>query len=243
VNSHFHDDHIRGDQVFAPETHIISSTWTRDAILENEPIEQADAKSYVPGAIRKTSQQLKNASAKDKPELQMWLLYFTAIDQSLPSLKITLPDITFSDSLWIYGSKKNAKLIECKNGHTKSDVVLLLPQDSIAFMGDILFSQRHPWFGDGDPTSLMHHLQKFENDFSITTYVPGHGPVAGKTSLDALIHYIQDLQQIVQSDVDKGMADSVIAKEPAPAIYSSWWFERFYPDNLEFLAAEMKKQK
>src|SRR3954452_6147396 len=138
VNSHFHDDHIRGSQVFVPGAHIISSEWTRNAILSTEPQEQADARSYIPDAIAKTKERLKTASRKEKPELQMWLNYYSAIGESLPALKITAPDITFSDSLWIYGSNRNVKLIECKNGHTGSDVVLLLPKDGIAFMGDIL---------------------------------------------------------------------------------------------------------
>jgi len=64
VNSHFHDDHIRGNQVFVPGTHIISTAETRNAILSTEPQEQEDARSYVPGAIVKTKEQLKTASEK-----------------------------------------------------------------------------------------------------------------------------------------------------------------------------------
>jgi len=241
VNSHFHDDHIRGNQVFVPGTHIISTAETRNAILSTEPQEQEDARSYVPGAIVKTKEQLKTASEKDKPELQMWLSYFSAIDQSIPSLKITPPDIVFSDSLLIYGSSRNAKLIECKNGHTTSDVILVLPKDSIAFMGDILFAERHPWLGDGDPISWLQHLKTHEQDSTIKIFVPGHGPVTDKNGVRAMMHYIQDVQQIVQDGISKNLADSVITKEPVPEAYASWWFGRFYRSNLSFLCSKMRK--
>ena len=50
-------------------------------------------------------------------------------------------------------------------------------------MGDILFVDRHPWFGDGDPDSLKKHLLHFYNDTSLKKFVPGHGATAGKESL------------------------------------------------------------
>ncbi len=37
VNSHAHNDHIRGNQVFGPDVDIISSSITREAISRNEP--------------------------------------------------------------------------------------------------------------------------------------------------------------------------------------------------------------
>ena len=156
-------------------------------------------------------------------------------------MKITPPDITFTDSFWIYGSKRSAKLIECRNGHTGSDVVLLLPNDGIAFMGDLLFSQRHPWLADGDPNSWIQHLETFEQNSSISIYVPGHGPVTDKNGVKTMILYIQSMQQIVENGINKNWPDSAIIREPVPSAYTSWWFEKFYQPNLRFLYDKMKK--
>lgn len=38
VNSHYHNDHIRGNQEF-PGARIISTVWTRQAMAESEPEE------------------------------------------------------------------------------------------------------------------------------------------------------------------------------------------------------------
>ncbi|HET9826717.1 MAG TPA: MBL fold metallo-hydrolase, partial [Chitinophagaceae bacterium] len=40
VNSHFHDDHIRGNQAFVPGAMIISTEWTKNQIRITEPGEQ-----------------------------------------------------------------------------------------------------------------------------------------------------------------------------------------------------------
>jgi glyoxylase-like metal-dependent hydrolase (beta-lactamase superfamily II) len=110
---------------------------------------------------------------------------------------------------------------------------MVLPKDSIAFMGDLLFTDRHPWFGDGDPDSLKKHLQHFYDDNSLVRFVPGHGNVAGKQSLQLLIQYINDLQQMASDAVQKQEADSVFEKRAVLPAYKNWWFGRFYSDNLD----------
>lgn len=241
INSHFHNDHIRGNQVFAPGTHIIGTQWTRDAIISTEPLEQKDEITYVPKEIVVTKEKLKVASSVDKPELQMWRNYYNAINEKHSALRITPPDITFKDSMWIYGSERNVKLIECKNGHTASDAILVLPKEGITFMGDDLFSKRHPWFGDGNPDSLMNILKKFEEDVAIKIYVPGHGPVTDKIGVKTLEQYITDLQQIVRKGINNNLPDSVIENTPIPVAYSNWWFKDFYKPNITFLCSKMRK--
>src|SRR5262245_11988679 len=36
INSHYHDDHIRGNQVFVPGASIISTEWTKDEMKKVE---------------------------------------------------------------------------------------------------------------------------------------------------------------------------------------------------------------
>lgn len=242
INSHFHDDHIRGNQSFSGSS-IISSEWTKNEMKKAEPEEQDWARKNIQARIEKAKQQLAATPANEKAEYKMWLGYYEAIGQSLPKLKTVLPDITFNDSMRIYGSNSSALLLECKNGHTGSDVVMLLPKEGIAFMGDLLFVEKHPWFSDGDPNSLKTHLQKFYDDASIKKYVPGHGVVAGKQSLQILMQYITDLQQLASNAVKKGEADSVFAKQPVLSQYKNWWYGRFYPENLSFLYGQAKSKK
>ena len=148
VNSHYHNDHIRGNQVFAPFATIISSNYTRNRIAEVEPEEQAWERKHAPGLLKATRQIYNSASGMEKEELPLWIGYYEGMMESIHELKITLPDIVFNDSLWILGSERDVKLMEFKNGHTASDIVLCVPSERVAFLGDLLFVQRHPWMVD-----------------------------------------------------------------------------------------------
>ena len=37
INSHFHDDHVRGNQVFGPGASIVSTEWTKKQMQISEP--------------------------------------------------------------------------------------------------------------------------------------------------------------------------------------------------------------
>ena len=241
VNSHFHDDHIRGDQAFTPGASIISSEWTKNEIQKVEPEERAWARKHINERIEKAKQKLNAASPNERDEAFMWLGYYEAIAQSLPKLRMVLPDVTFTDSLWIHGSKRSVLLLEYKNGHTGSDVVMLLPKEKIAFLGDLLFVQRHPWFGDGDADSWKMHLENFYADTSLKQFVPGHGPVAGKDVVQDLVHYINDLEQMAKQAIQNGEPDSMFVKTAVPPKYKNWWYGGFYSENLDFLYGRMKK--
>ncbi len=241
VNSHYHDDHIRGNQVFVPDASIISTEWTKKEMQISELKEQALARKNNAGQLLTAKQKLQSATGKDKEEALMWFGYFEAISQSLPKLKTILPNITFTDSLRIYGSKRDVLLVECKNGHTGSDAVMILPKEGIVFMGDLLFNERHPWLAGGDPDSWKKFLEKLYADISLKQFVPGHGPVANKEILQVIIKYINNLQQMAKEAVQKGEADSVFVKQAIPATYKNWWYGSFYPGNLKFVYSEAAK--
>ena len=57
-------------------------------------------------------------------------------------------------------SRRRCIWVECKNGHTKSDAVMILPKECIPFIGDLLFDRRHPYLGDGNPSALINTLDK-----------------------------------------------------------------------------------
>ena len=243
INSHFHNDHIRGNQVFVPGAAVVGTEWTRRKMMLSEPDEQQWEKKNAGPLAMAEKEKLKSATGSAKEEAIMWLAYYEGIQESLPQLKLTLPDITFSDSLWLHGTQRSVKLVEYKNGHTFSDLVMIVPKEGIAFMGDLFFVNRHPWLGDGDPEAWHSHLNEFKRDDSIRVLVPGHGPVTGKDAIEPLQNYMMDVRKVVDTGYAKGLPDSVILKESVPAQYSDWWFGRFYFYNLRFFCRKKSKNK
>jgi glyoxylase-like metal-dependent hydrolase (beta-lactamase superfamily II) len=231
INSHYHDDHVRGNQAFNDGI-IISTAWTKAAIARSEPEDREWAVKNAPSSLKKATLAFNNAVEKDREEAALWVNYYKAIIEPLPRLKLVLPAIGFTDSLHIEGSKRSVILKECKNAHTSSDAIMILPKEGIAFMGDMLFTERHPFLGHGDPATWKRYLENLFDDRSLKHFVPGHGPVAGKESLQSTIGYISYLQQEAHKAVQNREPDSIFAKRSVPAQYSNWWYKRFYPANL-----------
>ncbi|HYK44878.1 MAG TPA: MBL fold metallo-hydrolase, partial [Parafilimonas sp.] len=104
VNSHFHNDHIGGDQVFTGAA-LISTTRTRELIAEYQPQEIEDDKLNASASLEKTrNEDTSTMTPHQREEHTMWTGYYAALATSSNFLKIILPDITFTDSLTIHGS-------------------------------------------------------------------------------------------------------------------------------------------
>jgi len=239
INSHFHNDHIRGNQEFTPFATIISSTYTRDQIAYMEPEQQQWEKHHAPALLKATRKIYNSSTGIDRQELPLWIGYYEGMMESIDNLTITLPDIVFNDSLWILGSKRSVKLVEYKNGHTASDVALIIPSERIAFLGDLLFVRRHPWMADGEPSSWQASL-KHLYDQDITTYVPGHGSVCDKKGLKNLQDYFTNIQQLATTAIADS-TQSQLLTQPIPKQYQDWFFSRFYQSNVKFLLSGVKE--
>lgn len=234
VNSHYHNDHIRGNQVFAGEATIISSQFTRKEIERVEPQEQQWEQKHASGLLQALKKRISSANSLEKEELPLWIGYYEGMIESADELRMTLPNIVFNDSLWIMGTSRNVKLVECRNGHTASDLVMLIPDAGIAFMGDLLFCGRHPWMSDGNPIGWQASLKKFYEDPQYTTFVPGHGPVSDKSALKTLYDYFDTVDGMVKAAVSDSLQIELMER-PIPTPYETWYFSRFYQPNLQFL--------
>ena len=234
VNSHYHSDHIRGNQVFKPMASIISTSITRDLISKMEPLQKEWDKQNA-SVFLKANKKIYNSSyGLDRAELPLWIGYYEGLLETIDDLELTLPDMVFNDSLWIIGSKLDVKLVEFKNCHTGSDLVMYIPSLKIAFMGDLLFVHRHPWLADGDPINWQEQLYKVYADLSVETFVPGHGEVGDKNTVKVLADYLGNVQKLaIESTGDSTRTASLMQQIPAP--YRDWYFTRYYQPNIQFL--------
>lgn len=234
INSHFHNDHIRGNQVFRPEAEIIATRSTRNAIGEKEPEEIAAEKEYAPGRLAEVRADLTSASPEQQPELRMWEDYYEGMLRSHADLETTVPTITFDGTLTIHGPKRRVEVLAMGKGHTEDDAILYLPDDQIAFLGDLHFVERHPWLGSGDPHAWATTLRRIHG-WDVVTVIPGHGPASPAASLLTLVEYIEVLAALVETGREAGQSEEEIVALPMPSAYHSWWYGRFYSSNLRHL--------
>lgn len=234
VNSHYHNDHVRGSTAF-PEATLIATAATRDLLdtLGRQELDY-DAKNAKAQADRLHS-VLEDGAEADRERAEFFLPYWEAILDSLPEATVRLPELTFERRLEFHGSKRTAVLQQVGPAHTPDDSVLLLPHDRVAFASDLLFVRCHPFLPDGDPEAWIDVLEA-SGAWRADRIVPGHGPVGTMDDVDRQIAYMRHLQDEALHRVAAG--DSVVPGDPpeAPEPFDSWLLERpFYAVNLRFL--------
>jgi glyoxylase-like metal-dependent hydrolase (beta-lactamase superfamily II) len=243
INSHYHNDHIWGNQGFSAETDIIADAKTRELIVTKGAQEIRDFQDITPGRLEFLTVQI--AESHDENELtnlRLYVTYYQAINTSLPILKIRLPNITFEGNLVYTGSKRSARLISVEGGHCESDVILHLPEDGIVFMEDLLFIGFHPYLADGNPKAVQKALEQVKK-LNAKIFVPGHGPVGKSTDLNWMDEYIETLDAMVSKAIANGATEEAIEKLPVPETYHHLLFPAMFLPNVKFLYQEQMKAK
>jgi cyclase len=243
VNSHEHNDHIRGNQVFRSDVDIISTVKTREAIARNEPEEIKSEKETILKEIIDAQSKLNaEKDHKRRRELASLISYMQGVSKSHCELETRLPNITFEQELTIHGTERTIKLLPLA-GHTFSDVVLYLSKEKIAFMGDLLFVNIHPYLASGSPEQWKQSLAKVEG-LGVQIVIPGHGPVGRSADLSVMSQYIQSLEGIVVNMIKSGKPMEQASFEPVPSPFDTWLsYDNFFITNLEFLYNLQRKEK
>jgi cyclase len=232
INSHYHNDHIRGNQSFPRQTEIIATVKTESLMRSkgtqelNWDLENALSKLTT---LEKRLHQEKNDTRRR--ELGFWITYYRVIVESLPTLALRFPNQTFDTEVVYHGSRRTARLISYGAGHTPDDAFLYLPEDGIAFLGDLLFIRCHPYVADGNLAAWLDYLKKIEA-LELKIVVPGHGPIGSQADIHQLEKYLDILDATVKQVIeDKGTLEQV-SRQPIPDEFMGWRFPDFYSENL-----------
>jgi len=240
VNSHYHNDHIWGNQAFAADTQIVSSARTRELIATagKEEFQWYSANSAQQlESLR--SQYQDTDDEQQRRQLSMWIGYYAGLVEVMPHLSVCMPGITFDSRLQIHGSILTAELITYEGAHTGSDTVLHLPREGIIFMSDLLFVGCHPYLADGDPLQLLKSLKEL-SQLDATCFVPGHGPIGTIDDLKLLIEYIDHCLRTAQTLVTEGSDyEDRIGELKVADSYKHWQLSQFYQANIRFLCQRL----
>ena len=174
INSHYHNDHVWGNQVFRPQAEIISSERTSQMIATLGKEEYREHKAQSLERLKELQASYHQVEEYRKQDVSQMINYYQGLVDSFPWLKVYVPTLTFEKSLRIHGGKRIVELYTFSGGHTESDSILVLPDEHIVFMGDLLFTGFHPYFKEGDPQKLLSIYDQVI-EFKPEILVPGHG--------------------------------------------------------------------
>jgi glyoxylase-like metal-dependent hydrolase (beta-lactamase superfamily II) len=240
VNSHWHDDHCAGNQVFAPQAAIVATTRTRALMATRLIAEYVQDEKDLPALLQSLEEQLRVDSDEPKREqLALRLAENRRYAAAIPTIRISLPDLTFTGRLVFHGSRRSAELITYGGGHTASDAFLYLPAEQLALMGDLVFLQYHPWLPDGDPQEWVRILDEVAR-LPLTTILPGHGPVGDIGGLALTRDYVTTLQRLAEDALSAGASVEQAGELSVPTPYETWGYPQFFAANMRFLCGRLK---
>lgn len=211
INTHYHDDHIRGNSVY------------RDAFRGVEFVAQSFAKTYLPdqGAVNRKNflegapqfleqlqDMLKNGkglrggdlSAEERTSMASDIELAGYVLSDGASAETVLPTITVDDRLTLESGARTVEIRSLGAGHTAADLVVWLPEDRIVAAGDLV-AWPIPLVGDpqSHPASWSGALEAIQSLRPLMV-VPGHGPVLRETS------YLTTLSTMFRSIADQTSA-------------------------------------
>jgi len=223
IISHLHPDHWGGLQVFKDSailaTHVMRQAMVPIAeemsAMQADPSDMEDYLHELEATLAAQTDPLKRKSIEITLARQRYSI------QALPTLEPTLPNQTFKGKIVFHGTQRSAELIDTGKGHTKSDCLLRLSQDSIAFIGDIGFFQGQPFMAYGFPSKWLALLEELLA-WDIETFVPGHGQVGSKDDLELEARYIRLLEDMVHRVVQAGGTVEDALQETLPPPFDAW---------------------
>jgi glyoxylase-like metal-dependent hydrolase (beta-lactamase superfamily II) len=237
VNSHYHNDHIRGNQVFPQDVRIISTLRTKELIEYEEPLQIAYEKEKAPARFAYYDSLYTtfkgDKGSREFQKILMWRPYYETLSNSYQTVKTRVPDMFIDTILYLDGPDRRIQLISKGPGHTESDLICYLPDDGVLFAGDLVSQERHPYVADGNISAWKSWLDYLAG-LDTRSVMPGHGEVGNRELILEMKNYLTDLEtavsQLLKDNATAGSLDSL----PVPERYKDWWFDRFYPLNLRF---------
>jgi glyoxylase-like metal-dependent hydrolase (beta-lactamase superfamily II) len=126
-----------------------------------------------------------------------------------------LPQITFRDRLTIHLGGKEIQVLYLGKGHTRSDSIILIPQDRIVYVSELYFSDQFLYINDGYGVSWLKTLDAIEA-LPADIFVPGHGPIPGdpketRQGLHRFRQMLVDLRDAVQKEIARGATEDQAA--------------------------------
>ncbi|MGM9987973.1 MAG: MBL fold metallo-hydrolase [Bacillaceae bacterium] len=221
INSHYHGDHVFGNQVFK-DTTIISTSLTHQLckeqhVIEDVEKEQEEMVQYLRGLenqIKETTDTILKTSLLNQYEDMFKVL------EDVPQLKIVLPSVIFEQKLVIHGSTRSVELYCLGGGHSPSDTFMYAPNEKIAFMGDIVTENLHvPIYQPKQFLSMLKDVKQM----AIEIVVPGHGNVGTLALCDTLINYLSFLiEKAKEAHQNKVSLNDFITSFSIPSEYRKW---------------------
>lgn len=222
INTHFHSDHIWGNQHFSCP--ILAHRLCREAIARESE------EDLSPAALAEYLTELEKSNPSRAEQVR----------QDLLSFRVTLPAEVFEDRRQLALGGVSLEIIHL-GGHTPCSCIVWLPGESVLFSGDLIFTERYPYVFSA--TSIPDWIAALDALVSLQpqAMIPGHGSVCGLAEVAALREYFSASWGLVVDLTARGLTPDEIATDPRFPKYSERGYERSHKANIRWMAEKVQQ--
>lgn len=196
-----------------PVSYVINTHWHGDHTGGNENFGKAGAVIVAHDNVRKrmSVDQVMEALGLNAPA----------------SPEVALPVITFSTDVTIHFNGQPVKATHLSNAHTDGDSVIHFTEGNVLHTGDIFFNGTYPFidFSSGGNINGVIDAQAAILDMADgeTKIIPGHGPLATKSDLEATRAKLIQIRDALKPLMDQGLSsEEIVAKKPLSGLALGW---------------------
>jgi len=126
-----------------------------------------------------------------------------------------LPNATYRDRMTLYLGGKEIQILYLGRGHTDGDSVVFVPQDRIAYLSELFFSEEFPNMAGGYGLSWLEALDRIDA-LGADIFIPGHGPIpddpkATRAGLHRLRQIFVDMRDALRTQIAGGATEDQAA--------------------------------
>ncbi len=215
INTHFHSDHVWGNQLFACP--ILAHRLCRERMEANLVGEWSPQALAAFIAAREKEDSAGAREAREK----------------LSGLRVTLPTTLLDERRDLKFGRVRIEVIHL-GGHTPDSCVVWLPEARVLFAGDLIFARRHPYILDADVPAWIAALRRLP-EFGAQAIVPGHGLLCGEPEVAALRDYLEGTWTRTAEHIAQGhTADEAVADPDYPR-FDDPTAARYHEANIRFV--------
>src|SRR5205823_4549275 len=125
------------------------------------------------------------------------------------------PNGTFRDRMTLYFGGREIQILYFGRAHTLGDSIIFVPQDRIAYLSEVFFSDEFPNMAQGYGVSWLRVLDAVEA-LGADIFVPGHGPITEeprrtRAGLQSMQQILIDARDAIQNEIARGATEDQAA--------------------------------
>ncbi|HVP28509.1 MAG TPA: MBL fold metallo-hydrolase [Myxococcota bacterium] len=206
VNTHHNGDHCWGNQLL-PGAEIVGHRLCAEEMRKLPP---------------SVLESLRRAPVGEGTRPAVRKLVCLMRDFDFSGIEVTPPTTLLDGDATLAVGDERVELLYVGPAHTAGDVVAWLPDDGVAFAGDVLFRLCTPVGWEGTYATWIRALERVAALPGLHTIVPGHGPLCGPEGALELRDYLVFARDEAGRCFERGMslADAARAIDLGP--YAGW---------------------